>query len=354
MRMLLIAGVVFVGSTADAQSIFPNGGAVRQTPTLWISADHMPRVEVTAKGSPVVFELDESPMERGLRRIALRPQVADGPFTVTLDGRPIHFEADASLDREDDEYTSTEFTRIAIEWIRGRDTLVIDARTERETTLYFLNHSSSRSSGDDVFARYVWSGAGRVIEPGVEDYNQWKNGVVRFAVPLAELGVSCASTGKIELSPYTTHTSASTTLHPIATLELANGKVRLPVELFDVERETVPWVPCVGATTTAPPKVEAPPRVEPPPPGSGIFYPPTGAEGGIAALTASGAFSSSFCEEIYGPLVGPDYRLALPPALSPSEDGVSGEETELLWWSAPLVLLGVALAMWRATSRAAA
>ena len=347
MRILTMAILVF-SATASAQSIFPDGGAVRQTPTLWITSPHMPRVEVTSKSGPVMFELDESPVERGLRRIALRPQVSDGPFTVTLDGRAIQFEADATLDREDDEYTSTELTRVAIERIRGRDTLVLDARTERDTILYFLNHSSSRSQSDDVFARYVWSGPGRVIEPGVDDYNQWKNGIVRFEVALAELGVSCASTGKVELSPYTTHSNSSTTLHPIATLEVNHGKVRLPVELWEVgDRETLPWLPCVGATAVAPPKVESPP------PGSGIFYPPTGAPDMFAALTSSAGFSSN-CDEIYGPLFGPDDRLALPPALTPSEEGESGDETELVCWSAPLVLLGVALAMWRATSRAAA
>lgn len=338
MRLLLLVGLL-ASSTASAQSIFPDGGAVEQSPTLWISSPHMPRVEVTNEGGPVIYELDESQMERGLRRIALRPQVADGPFTVTLDGRPIRFQADATLDREDHEYTSTEFTRIAIERIRGRDTLVLDARTERNTILYFLNHSSPRSSSTLVFARYVWSGPGRVVEPGIDD----ANGIVRFSLPLAELGVSCASTGKVEVSPYTTHTSASTTLHPIATLELANGKVRLPVELWDVgDRETLPWLPCVGASAVAPPPAPAKPD-----PTDGVEAQPAT----VAAVTSSGLSS---CEDLYGPLFGPEHRLALPPALTPSVDGVSGDETELVWWSAPLVLLGVALAMWRATSRAAA
>lgn len=344
MRLLLLAGLL-ASSTASAQSIFPAGGAVGQSPTLWISSPHMPRVEVTNAGGPVIYELDESQMERGLRRIALRPSVADGPFTVTLDGRPIQFTADATLDRDDNEYTSTEFTRVAIERIGGRDTLVIDARTERNTLLYFLNHSSPRSSSTLVFARYVWSGAGRVIEPGIEDYNQWKNGVVRFSLPLSDLGVSCATTGKVEVSPYTTHTSAATTLHPIATLEIKNGKVRLPVELWDTgDRETLPWLPCVGATAVAPPKVESPkPDVSD----------PSGEPRPVGVLTSTTGFST--CDELYyGPLFDPEHRLALPPALTPSEDGVSGDETELVWWSAPLVLLGVALAMWRATSRAAA
>lgn len=350
MRILTMA-ILVSSATAGAQSIFPAGGPVGQSPTLWISSPHMPRVEVTNAGGPVMYELDESQMERGLRRIALRPSVADGPFTVTLDGRPIQFTADATLDRDDNEYTSTEFTRVAIERIGGRDTLVIDARTERNTLLYFLNHSSPRSSSTLVFARYVWSGAGTVIEPGVDDDNQWKNGIVRFTLPLSELGVSCATTGKVEVSPYTTHTSAATTLHPIATLEIKNGKVRLPVELFPEsgDREALPWLPCIGATAVPPPP---PPKIEQPAPGSGVFLPPTG---GIAALTSPSIFYSGCCaDDIYGGLLGPAHRLALPPAMTPSEDGVSGDETELVWWSAPLVLLGVALAMWRATSRAAA
>jgi hypothetical protein len=191
----------------------------------------------------------------------------------------------------------------------------------------------------------VWSGPGRTIEPSglgdaIEPSGDGKLGIVRFEVALAELGVSCASTREIEISPYTTHVSGSTSLHPIATLTFARGKVVMPIEMVGGERESDRWQRCVGASVQRAPE----PETTTPQPGSAILMSPTG----------SGSLEG-FDDNALGGLCGPrEHRLALPPALTPSIDGVSGDETELVWWTAPLALLGIGLAMWRATTRAAA
>ena len=63
MRILTMA-ILVSSATAGAQSIFPAGGPVGQSPTLWISSPHMPSVEVTNAGGPVMYELDESQMDQ--------------------------------------------------------------------------------------------------------------------------------------------------------------------------------------------------------------------------------------------------------------------------------------------------
>lgn len=260
MRALLIATITLTATTATAQSIFPAGGHVPHSPTLWIATTQMPRVEVTDKRGPVTFELDELQVESGPRRIALRPQVGSGPFTVMLDGVPIRYEADPIIDRNH----RVEIQRVAIERIRGREMFVIDATAEPSTMMYFLNHSSPGAISGDVLTRHVWVGPGRALSrqawraAGVPDPGE--SSIQRFELPLADLGVSCASTATVELAPYTTHTSGETTVHAIGKLQLANGEVALPSELVGDFTGVETWMPCGQAAVRAAPKAPPDPR----------------------------------------------------------------------------------------------
>jgi hypothetical protein len=243
MRSFVVLVVLSLATPAAAQSIYPNGGAVHQVPTLWISASRRPAIEVTDRSGPVVFEIDEMRVEHGPRRIALRPQVTDGPFTVTLDGKRFRFDADAGLARSDQAFHDVVIQRVAIERLRGHDTLVIDAIAEPNTILYFHNHSSPQNR-QPVFARYLWSGPGKTIERGRDG----GNGTQRFELQLAELGVSCGSTADIELSAYTTNLSGGKAPHPIGKLRFANGKVRLPVQILGRHHGDAEWLDCIGAS----------------------------------------------------------------------------------------------------------
>lgn len=326
MRALLIATLTLASATARAGSIFPAGGSVPQTPKLWISAAQMPRIEVTDDRGPVAFEIDELQVESGPRRIALRPQVGNGPFTVVLDGVAHRYQADSTLDRWDRAVADADLLRIAIERIRGRETFVIEAHAEPGTVLYLLNRSSSRAVRDNVFARYVWIGLGHPIstDPSTQ----------RFELPLADLGVSCASASTIELTPYTTHIDGQTTVHSIGTLRLSRGKVALPTEMFGDADKIDDWQPCIGASRLSPALVRA--------------LAVTGARSGPSMVLSSLDsirspldFSSSSLDDaaIYGGLLGPEPSF---PVVSTSLD--TREPTDSPWAPVLAILLALVLA----------
>jgi hypothetical protein len=363
-----ITAVTFLMAAVDTAGaappkIFPAGGAVEQTPTLWVSADQMPAIEVTTASGPVQFELDEMPVTGGVRRIALRPQVGEGPFTVKLNGRPFQFESDASLDRDDDDRAPVDFQRFAIERRHGTDLLVIEALAEPDTMLYFVDHSLPADPGG--FTRYTWVGPGKLTSRG----EGTMPGVVRFELPLAHLGVSCASTRTIPLSPYTMHLDSQTTLHPIGTLEFARGQVKLSLEQVGRFGASPAWQPCVGASASA---ATEPGKLDPV---------------AISSLVATHPISSGMAitdfsdlaemDGIYGGLLGPRIDTTMSPTdypdllqgglLGPSFQEPPIEVTarhdrleparpaadDRRWWSA-LVGFGVLLLLWRATARVAA
>lgn len=153
----------------------------------------------------------------------------------------------------------------------------------------------------------------------------------RFEIPLAEFGVSCASTATVEFSPYTQGLHSGATLYPIASFDVDHGKIRLPMSFvgeFDraVER---PWLPCPGAAADAPPPTPAPPTL-----------------GAVETQPEPKMTPSDF--PIEDAQLTPCEAPPLSPLPPPSVDDSLG------WLQVMVVLFGALLVMWRATARVGA
>ncbi len=252
MRPIVV--LVLASTAAHAQAIFPAGGEVPPTPTIWISAAEVPAITVRDADGPVLFEVDEMKVRGSLHRIGVRPQLdigakftiqaghAKASFTV-VDGQRHGIAADTPE-------IEVDFKRIAIEHRGHDDVLVVDALAKYGTTMYLLDQGTP--IGGEA---YQWIGEGHA------------NGDLRrFEISLASFGVSCASTATVEFSPYTQQLAGDTTLYPIARLELRGGKIRLPLELVgpgEPDLADRPWLPCPGASAVAPPPAPEPAPAEP-------------------------------------------------------------------------------------------
>lgn len=258
--LLLVTSTV--ASVAHAQSparstdharpavIFPSAGQLPPTPKLWVASPGEPKLAITSGGRRVPFWVDDQVfLADGLRWVAVYPDIRAGSFTVTVDHTQARFTIDPALARRDyavgevipeDEYVH--FERVAID---QAGTLTIEARAPRATVLYFLNHDVR---ADDP-SRWVWIGPGQV-----------SNGSTRFELPLARLGLSCASTRSIPLSLYSSGLDGSATLSPRAVLAIDRGRVKLPVAHLQQAGADERWLPCPGASvrTGQPPAPERP------------------------------------------------------------------------------------------------
>src|SRR5678815_2737229 len=146
----------------------------------------------------------------GLRWVQVAVELKAGAFTVAVGSTKARFTIDPALALKEVEIgdivdDGIQFDRMGVE--RG-DTLTIDAHVPRGTALYFLNHTASSSEQD----HYVWVGPG-----------QKRGDSTRFELPLRRLGVSCAGTGTVQLSLYTTAINSGDTLYPFSHLTVDRG-----------------------------------------------------------------------------------------------------------------------------------
>ena len=305
-------------------AIFPAGGEVPPTPSIWISADEIPPISVRTADGPVLFDVDEMKLEHGIHRIAIRPQLGIGStFTVTagkaratftvVDGNR-HGEAAVHPDLDVD------FKRLSVVRRGAADILVIDSVVRRGTIMYLLDQQHFDGANDPG---YLWVGEGTSPHRAPTYDPAGSLEPTRFEIPLAELGVSCASQATAVFSPYTEGVDGGTTLYPIATFVVDHGKIRLPMTIvgdFDHAPDELPWLPCPGASADAvPPEPELPSLPEP-----------------VAAAAPSEPPPIAISD-----VVTPE------PAPAP-QDG------SLVWLQAALVLFGALLVMWQATSRTGA
>jgi hypothetical protein len=246
----------FVASVADARPaiVFPDSGRLPPDPWFYVATDDEPKITITSGGRRVPFTVYDDMHFRadGLRWVQVAVELKDGPFTVAVGSTRARFTIDPALAPKDVEVgdivdDGIHFDRMGIE--RG-DTLTIDAHVPRGTALYFLNHTASSLERP----HYVWIGPG-----------QKRGDSTRFELPLARLGVSCAGTGTVQLSLYTTAISSGDTLYPFSNLTVDRGRVKLPVGSFAMDEEKQPWLPCPGASVRIePPAYDQPEQPRPP------------------------------------------------------------------------------------------
>ena len=311
------------GLTLLVAAIFPLGGEVPPIPTIWISADEVPPITVRTKDGPVLFNVDEMKLAHGIHRIAISPQLDVGAtFTVTagksravftvVDGAR-HGTAAAQPDLDAD------FKHLSVVRRGAADILVIDSVVRRGTIMYLLDQRHFDGMNDPG---YLWVGEGTspARAPSYDPAGSLEP--TQFEIPLAELGVSCASQAKVDFSPYTKGLDGAATLYPIATFVVDRGRIRLPMTIlddFDHTTDELPWLPCPGASADSPPlKPEPPPSPEPPP------APPPAAQ----------------------PPADPPPAIAIQPQPEPAPD-----DRSVPWLEVTVVLFGALLVMWRATSR---
>jgi len=256
-----------------AAAIFPLGGEVPPTPTIWISADAVPPISVRTKDGPVLFNVDEMKVEHehGIHRIAIYPQLDVGAtFTVTAGkSRAVFTVVDgarhgAAVDQPD---LDVEFKHLSVVRRGAADILVIDSVVRRGTIMYLLDQRHFDGTNDPG---YLWVGEGTspARAPSYDPAGSLEP--THFEIPLAEFGVSCASEATVEFSPYTQGLQGGATLYPIATFVVDRGRIRLPMTIlgdFDHAGAALPWLPCPGASADPPPpKPEPAPSPKPPPP----------------------------------------------------------------------------------------
>jgi hypothetical protein len=245
-----------IASVADARPaiIFPDSGRLPPDPWFYVATAGEPKVAITSGGRRVPFTIydDRGFRADGLRWVQVAVELKAGAFTVVVGSTKARFTIDPALAPKDVEVgdivdDGIQFDRMGIE--RG-DTLTIDAHVPRGTALYFLNHTVSSPEQD----RYVWVGPGRR-----------RGDSTRFELPLARLGVSCAGTGSVKLSLYTTAINYGDTLYPFSHLIVDRGRVKLPVGSFAMDEEQQPWLPCPGASVRIePPRYDQPEQPRPP------------------------------------------------------------------------------------------
>ncbi len=313
------------GLAVLAAAIFPTGGEVPPTPTIWISSDDVPPISVRTADGPVLFDVDEMKLEHGIHRIAIQPQLDIGArFTVTAGKtRAVFTVVDGdrhgiAAAQPDPDVT---FKRLSVVRRGPADILVIDSVVRRGTVMYVLDQRQVQGSSDPG---YVWIGEGTSPSRAPTYDPSASLEPTRFEIPLAELGVSCASQATVALSPYTQGLQSGATLYPIATFVIDRGRIRLPMTIlgdFDHAPDALPWLPCPGASADAPP-----PAPEPPPPA-----PASPAEPPAIAIAAA---------------VTPAERT--PPEPTPADRSSSSS------LQAIIVVLGALLVVSRATSRVGA
>lgn len=307
-------------------TIFPVGGEVPPTPTIWISADQVPPISVRTKDGPVVFDVDEMKLEHGIHRIAIYPQLDIGAtFTVTAGKSHAVFTVvdgarhGTAADQPD---VDAEFKHLSVVRRGAADILVIDSVVRRGTIMYLLDQRHFDGLNDPG---YLWVGEGTspARAPSYDPAGSLER--TQFEIPLAELGVSCASQATVDFSPYTQGLQGGATLYPIATFVVDRGRIRLPMTILgdsDHATDALPWLPCPGASADPPPpKPEPPPSTEPPPSSAPppAEQPPAGPPTTIAI-----------------------HELQVEPA--PHDRGFR-------WLEVTVILFGALLVMWRATSR---
>lgn len=243
MRLLIplaaLAVSFVVASVADARPaiIFPDSGRLPPEPWFYVATAGEPKVTITSGGRRVPFTIHDDRRFRadGLRWVQVAVELEAGAFTVAVGSTKARFTIDPALVLKEVEIgdivdDGIQFDRMGVE--RG-DTLTIDAHVPRGTALYFLNHTASAPEQD----RYVWVGPG-----------QQRGDSTRFELPLSRLDVSCAGTGTVQLSLYTTAINSGDTLYPLSHLTVDQGRVKLPVGSFAMDEEKQPWLPCPGAS----------------------------------------------------------------------------------------------------------